>query len=101
MANTKPTEGRVVRPFMNVLENNKLYTVGDTFKGTATQITNMVKRGYVAIVEDAPVPEKVEEQPAEAPAEEQPAEDAEGVSIEDIKPKTRRRRTTKKATEEE
>jgi len=114
MATSKKTaEGRVVRPFRNVLEDGKRYSVGDVFAGPAEQVSNLMKMGYVKAVIKAPA--KAPEPPTEAalapePAKEQEVASAEpeeaamdeGVGIEDIKPKrtaTRRRSSAKKKTE--
>lgn len=108
----KKMSATVVRPFKSK-DLNETFHRGDEFTAEADIVTRLINKGFLVATEPekAPEPPKTPEkpeEPTEAPettsndeepeeTPEAPAED-EGVSIEDVRPK--RRRSTKKTTEE-
>lgn len=100
------TEARVVRAFVNALDN-RVYQIGDVFAAPAEQVENMIRRGYCEPMEPAPEPEPEPEkapepEPEPAPEPEPEAEPAaDSVTLDDIKPKRTRTRTRKTAAKAE
>lgn len=44
--------GCVIKPFFDLANPQDVYSIGDTFEGTAERVTDLAQRGFVEVIEE-------------------------------------------------